>query len=826
MSSSEHFLDQIPILWYCSIPFSPVPLRPLFSNIIPMSHRTILLLIFLFHSAFVFSQTGAIKGNVKTADGHPAEFINIGLKGTSIGVTANQQGEYELLNVEAGTYTLIASLIGLETKAQQVEVSAGETTVIPEIILNENVQLLKEVMITAFESKNEQLVAIGKVPIKPMDLPQSVASVSKELLDQQLASNLGDAVKNFNGVYIMGTSGGYQEELAGRGFAFGSSNTFKNGVRFNNAAMPELGALEKVEVMKGSSAILFGNVAAGGVINLVTKKPVFQTGGEVSLRLKSYDHYEPSVDVYGPLNNKKTAAFRISTTYEKARSFRDVVKSERFYVNPSLLFKLGKKTDLLIEGDYLNDNRTADFGVGAINYTLIDIPRNRFIGVAWSYYKTEQQSATATITHRFNEQWQIRSVTSYQGFKNDLFANQRPNGNSQFIQADGTWIRGLQRTQLKEDYAIAQLDVTGKFSTAFLQHVLLIGLDADQYNTNNKAFNPLSKYDTVNVFDLTKHKMRSDIPELTAKTLTKSPIRRSGAYIQDLISITSKIKLLAGVRISYLETFNNVLTYSSNTSIETRQFDHAFSPRFGLIYQPRKTMSFFASYSNSFTPNTGTDTDGKALPPSIIDQYEIGMKNDLFNGLLTANITAYQIKNSNLAQTSLTNGNTNTTIKELAGQITSKGLEVDILTQEWKGLSLIAGYSYNDTRYTKSNTYIEGSKLRYNPNHTANASLHYHIRKTSENWLSGFNAGLGILYIGERMAGRSTRVTVANDTYALILLKAYTDLEASIGYSRNQTAVRLKISNLLNAMSYNVHDDNSVNPIAPRQIVASFLHSF
>lgn len=791
-----------------------------------MNYRIHIFFFLLLQAPCFFAQTGLIKGTVKTADGQPAEFINIGLKGTTKGATANQQGEYELKNIEPGTYILVACLLGLETREQQVEVKAGETTTVAEIILNENAQQLKEVMVTDSQSGNERPVVIGKVPIKPMDLPQSIASVDKRILDQQQASTLGDAVKNFNGVYIMGTSGGYQEELAGRGFAFGSNNTFKNGVRFNNTAMPELSAMEKVEVLKGSSAILFGNVAAGGVINLVTKKPVFQNGGEVAMQFRSYDQYEPSIDVYGALNKNKTAAYRLHTSYEKARSFRDVVKSQRFYVNPSLLFKLGEKTDLLLEGDYLNDDRTADFGVGAINYTLIDIPRSRFIGVAWSYYKTEQQSTTATITHHFNEQWQIRSVTSYQDFKSDLFANQRPNGNSQYIQPDGKWIRGIQRTQVKENYAITQLDVTGKFSTGFLKHILLIGADADSYLTKNTAYNPISKYDSVNVYDLEKYKIRNDIPNMTARTLTKSPIKRAGAYIQDLISISEKIKILAGVRISYLETFSNVLTYSTNATVETKQFDHAFSPRFGLVYQPQKKMAFFASYANSFALNTGTDIDGKALPPSIIDQYEVGMKNDLFNGFLSANITVYQIRNSNLAQTSLANGNTNTNIKELAGEITSKGIEVDIISKDWKGVSLIAGYSYNDTRYTKSNTYIVGSQLRYNPNHTANASLYYQFGKLNIDWLKGFNAGAGILYIGERMAGRSTRLTVANDAYTLIPLNAYTTVDASIGYSRNNTSLRVKMSNIFNSMSYNVHDDNSVNPIAPRIITVSVAHTF
>ncbi len=797
----------------------------LLKNVLMKNYISLLLVVL--SGAFTLSaQTGSISGTLKTSDGQPAELINIGLKGTSKGAISNVTGAYEISNVEPGTYTLVTSFMGLETREQQVEVKAGETTIIPEIMLKENAQRLKEVIVAAYRSKNEEPVTIGKAPIRPLDLPQSVASIEKEVLEHQQVMTLGDALKNFNGVYLMGTTGGYQEEIAGRGFAFGSSNTFKNGIRFNNTAMPEMTALERIEVLKGSTAILFGNVAAGGVINLVTKKPRFENGGEVTMRLGSYNYFEPSVDVYGSLNRSKTAAFRINTVYENAESFRDVVKNERFYINPSFLVKLGKKTDLLLEGDYLNNKGTADFGVGVINYELIDIPRSRFVGVAWSYINTEQQSSTATITHRFNERWKLSSVTSYQNFKSDLFANQRPNGNSQYIQADGFWIRGLQRTEIEEDYMITQLDLTGKFNTGCLGHTLLLGADADKYNTENIAYNAINRYDTTNVFEPGKYKAHTEIPAMTARTLTTSPISRAGVYVQDLISVCEKIKVLAGIRFSYLETFGDVFTYSNSTMVSTRQFDEAFSPRFGIVYQPKKNLALFASFSNSFTPNAGVDVDGKALPPSVIDQYEGGFKSDLFKGMIAANVTVYQIRNSNLAQTSLANGNTNTNIKELAGEVTSKGLEVDLSSKEYKGMYFIAGYSYNDTRYTKSNTFVVGSKLRYNPEHTANASIYYNLAKTNVAFLNGFSAGFGALYIGDRVAGRSTRVTVPNDVYKLIPLPSYVNLEASLGYSRSSFSARVKVSNLLDALSYNVHDDNSVNPIAPRQVTATLSHKF
>jgi iron complex outermembrane recepter protein len=779
--------------------------------------------LFLITQMAVFGQTGAVKGKITTSEGQPAEFVNVGLLGTKKTAVTNAEGEYLINEVQPGKYTLKVSTVGLESKTQEITVAENETAIVP-FSLNETTQQLKEIVVTATRSNNERPVNIGKIAIKPLDLPQSTAVIDKEVLDQQQSTHISDALKNFNGVYLMGASGGYQEEIAGRGFPFGSNNTFKNGIRFNNLAMPEMSALERIETMKGSSAILFGNVAAGGVINLVTKKPTFTKGGEIKMTAGNYDFYKPAVDVYGVIDKGEHVAYRINTVYEKARSFRDVVNSERFYINPSFLIKLGRKTDVLIEGDFLKDNRTADFGVGVINYTLVDMPRSQFLGVAWAYVKTEQKSITSTITHHFNKNWEIRNVTSYQMFNNDLFANQRPNGNSQFVRANGNWVRGIQRTKINEEYSISQLDLTGRFNTWSIKHNLLFGADADQYYTNTDAYNAINKYDSINVFDLQKYKPRNDVPDLTVKTTTHSPIKRVGVYVQDLIEITKQIKLLAGVRYSYLETFSSVYTHSTKTTVDTRQFDNAFTPRFGLVYQPVNTMAIFASYSNSFVPNKGVDIDNKALSPSYINQYEVGIKNDLFKGFLSVNLTAYQIMNSNLAQTSLANGNTNSNIKELAGEVTSKGIELDIMSKAYKGVSVIAGYSYNDTRYTKSNTYTVGSRLLYNPANTANASIYYSFAENTV--LNGFNFGVGALYVGNRQAGRLTRVTVLNDSFKPIDLPDYNLLDASIGYTKKGISIRIKVTNILDELSYNAHDDNSVNPIAPRSIMSTISYKF
>jgi len=788
------------------------------------------------------AQRGRLSGRVLDEKGDAVEGVTVALKGTAFGTTTTTDGSFRL-SAPAGSYQLVVSSLGYNTQEVTVTVTAGETTTVPAFSVIRSQQQLNEVTVTGSRSLNERPVAIGKLPISPLDLPQSTFTVERQTLEQQQVLRVSDVLANVSGVYVSGNTGGYQEEISGRGFAFGSSNTFKNGVRYNNSILPETSSLERFEVLKGSNAILYGNVAAGGVLNLVTKKPRFEQGGSVGMRVGSYDFYKPTLDLYGAVNGSEHVAFRVNTTYENSRSFRNEVKGERFYVNPSLLVKIGSKTDFLLEGDYLKDNRTPDFGIGAINYRIPDVPRGRFLNTSWANIGTEQKSATATLTHHLNDIWQVRGVAAYQGFSNDLRSASRPSNVRDSVDVFsgvdkngrpikvltgspalyGNQVRSLQASETNEDYFLGQLDVTGKVQTMFLKHTVLVGVDADKYNTRAIAYNAIGRYDSVNVFNAERYAENSAVPNFTRNTRTYSPIRRVGVYVQDLIEITEKLKLLAGVRYSYQETGSIVRTYKDGKiDMRPKRYDDAFSPRLGLVYQPLKTLSVFASYANSFNTNAGMDNTGAALPPSIIDQYEVGMKNELFNGLLSANVTTYRIVNSNLAQTILAdapnyNGNM-PTAQELAGEVTSKGVELDLQSKPMQGWSVIGGYSYNRTAYTESNVYTVGSLLRYNPNHTANASVFY----TFENGpLHGLNLGLTTLYIGERQAGRSTRGNIVNDNYRLIPLPSYTQLDASVGYTYDRLSLRLKLSNVLNKLSYNVHDDNSVNPIAPRLFAAT-----
>ncbi len=680
---------------------------------------------------------------------------------------------------------------------------------------------LTAVTVHANRTNNQKSLTIGKVAIPAMDLPQAVSVINRQVMNQQQALRLSDVIRNVNGVYLATTRGATQENFSARGYSMGSNNIYKDGIRINSGTMPETSSLEKVEVLKGSSAVLFGNVAPGGIINLVSKQPQFTKAAELAIRMGSFGLFKPHVELTGPLS--KSIAYLINGNFETAASYRDQVQSKRYYVNPSFLFKLGQKTELLLQADYLKHDFTPDFGIGSIDNTSIpNVPRSAFFGTAWQYAKTQQSSTTATLKHCLNKDWQINTSISWQHYNRDYYSIERIQA-----QANGDFYRPLNRTRNDENYYTAQVSLSGKFNTGKMSHIFLTGIDIDQYATKAWTFNQPTIYDTINILDANKFKARTDIPNAKEIRLVSTPILRYGAYVQDLISLHTKLKLMLGLRwsLQQADPANTLDLVTGVSTLSKAKTDQAFSPRAGLVYQPSKHTSVFASYANSFSVNNGTDVYGNALAPSIIDQFEVGIKNDFFAGALLANLTGYSIINHNLAQTALfaadgVTPNNNTNLKALTGQTRSDGVELDLVIHPIKEMDIMAGYSYNYIRYTKTpdakGNFVEGERLQNSVGSTANGSIFYHLKS--------WRLGAGIYYTGPRTAGFNNTKGQTQNYNRLFPVSDFTTIDISAGYVWKNLSIMTKVSNLTNTLNYYTHENYSINPIPPTMISASIKY--
>jgi len=597
------------------------------------------------------------------------------------------------------------------------------------------------------------------------------------------------------------------ETYAARGYSIGISggagggSIFKNGLPVNIAGIPEAVGIESVEIVKGSSAFLYGSSSGGLIINMVTKKPKYNFGGEVTMHAGSNQQYKPVVDVYGPIN--KNIAYRLVGSYENDNSFRDVVKTKRLYVNPSLLYKIGKRSSLLFQVDYLHAQLTPDPGVGLLDSGRVltnAIPRSRFQNVSWAYNNVIQHSASAEFKHSFHNQFSFNLLASYQNTDVDAYGA----GNLNTASKAGIIARPLAKAHsVEKDYAI-QTNLDGKFSTGKITHHFLAGADFTSITTYTDAFNILTStgaivktYDTINLLNPSQYIQRADIPNAVKISLTKAPSNRAGVYVQDLVKLTNQLKLFLGLRYTYQAT---VQTTIDSMAISTRPASttkgttpttiyNVLSPKAGIVYQPTQVTSLFLSYANNFTTNSGTDVYGNLLPASIINQYEAGVKQSFLNGRINATLSIYSIRNSNLAQqaTYKADGitpNTDATVKTLSGETTSDGIEAGINATLSQNLYFITGYSYNYIRFTHTSgtkgSNIEGEQLVNAPRNTANATIFYTF---SSGIVKGIKLGATGFYTGSRFGGYNNTVGQTMLGNRMVALSDFTTVDVSAGYS-------------------------------------------
>ena len=686
-----------------------------------------------------------------------------------------------------------------------------------------------------------------------MENPQPISIVTHEIIEQQQAKQLSDVLQNVNGLYITSSRGNSQDSFGGRGFILGNDNIFKNGARVNSGVFPEVSGLERVEVLKGANAMLYGNTAAGGIVNMITKKPRFNFGGSIGLNGGSWNSYKPTVDFYGPLSDK--IAFRLNGAYEYADSFRDVVTSSKYYFNPSFLVNLGEKSQLIVEADYLKNDFTPDFGLGSItnkdlSYSLNDsVGRNVFFGTDWQYQNVQQASTNITFNHQFNTNWTFNAVASYQNYTKDYFSAERIQW--EFATPTATrlsWKRPFNKTYNEQNFGSGQININGEINTGKINHKLLFGADADYNQADSYAYT-LGSTNNILYLDDPSTWGNVAMPTSTLNNRNRINTRRIGVYAQDFISLTKEIKVIAGLRWSYIEnmaTINtNFITNVKSITNNSATSDQALSPKLGIVYMPNDNLSVFATYTNSFVPNAGetssqlgalntTGTPAEVLArtqnlskegikPTTVDQYEIGVKKNLWNNTLAVNLSVYQIENNNTYQSywyqnaagAIVTPDSN--LKEYAGKVRSRGVELDITGNPTANLSIIGGVSYNNSVYfdTPENGYVEKQRLVRTPETTANASVFYKFT----NHVKGLKIGAGAYYMGNRLGGwndsKSTDIS-RNGVSRAFAIKDYVTVNASVGYEWDKFSIQGKVGNLFDTENYNVHENYSVNPITPR----------
>lgn len=645
------------------------------------------------------------------------------------------------------------------------------------------------------------------------DIPQSIQVVPQQVLEDQNAVRLRDALRNVSGVFVGNTFGGTTDNFNIRGFADATilRDGFKESFTESGLSLRDLADVEQIEVLKGPASVLYGYVEPGGAINLVTKQPSNDPFYNVDLSIGSYGFYRPSIDFSGPLTSNKALRYRLNLAYQNADSFRDFVDSERVFAAPIFDLKLGDKTNLSINTSYLYDRRTFDRGIVAIGEEVADIPIERFLGEPDDFRRIEQFNIGYRFEHEFNDNLKIRNRFQYLQNNESGF-----NTNATELDEDtGTLYRDYFDNANEYKLYAMQTDLISKFRTGSVNHQLLFGFDLQRNTIEGFFRTPFDAFDTsvedrqtpsINIFNPIYNVRPPDRSSFIFRRDDLTTTDSLGIFLQDQIALADNVKLLVGGR---FDTITQELDDELNDS-ESSQSNDAFSPRVGIVYQPIQPISLYASYSRSFAPNTGIGFDGSLLEPTRGTQYETGIRAEL-NPALAATLAAYEITKTNIATT-----DPNDPAFSIAvGEQRSRGIEFDISGEVSPGWNIIASYSYTNAEITESEDYPIGNKVPNVPHNKASLWTTYEFQNAG---LEGLGLGLGLFYVDARQG----------DLENSFELPSYMRTDAAIYYKQNNWRAAINIQNLFGIRYFETSElgRTTVIPGAPLTVVGSFTVEF
>ncbi|MFW9261423.1 TonB-dependent siderophore receptor [Nostoc sp. CALU 546] len=604
------------------------------------------------------------------------------------------------------------------------------------------------------------------------DIPQSIQVVPQEVLRDQQVTRLDDALRNVAGVNQSFNFGPFTFYSI-RGFDATETNLLRDGLIDTLAGqVSELSSIERVEVLKGPASVLFGLGNPGGSINLISKRPLPDPFYAVEATIGSYSFYRGAVDLSGPLNDSKTVLYRLNLAYRNSGSFVDFFNGESFNISPVISVALGEKTNLNLEAEYITTRDTIASGVPVIG-SLLPNPNGKVSRNLNLFEPSDSIEQTIIrlgyrLDHKFNENWSLNNALRF--VFRDLF--QRRTDSNGLEPDNRTWRRSASEGSSENKNYAMTTNLIGKFSTGSIQHQLLFGFDLNRFDNFNP---PIDEFEaaSIDIFNPIYGQPRG--VQVPSSFAVRQQTNSLGIYLQDQVSLTDNLKVLLGGRFDVIDRKYEDLI--SNT--ESSGTDSAFSPRFGIVYQPIPAISLYTSYTSSFTPPGGSYFFGvdSSFEPERGNQYEVGVKADL-NDRLSATLALFDLTRTNVTTEDPNRPNFSIQV----GEQNSQGVELNLAGELLPGWNIFAGYAYIDARITKDNTLTPGNRLSNSANHSFNLWTSYEIQKGN---LQGLGAGIGLFFVGDRAN--------FDNTYTV---PSYFRTDASIFYKQDRFRAALNFKNL------------------------------
>lgn len=629
----------------------------------------------------------------------------------------------KLASVLAGCMAIYAQQHAV---AQQPPASTGS---LPEVRVDASAEAETATSpVIGYRARNAATATKTDTPLA--ETPQSVTVVTRDQIVDQGATNLQDALNYAAGV----RSDAYGIDSRADSFLVRGSepSVYLDGLQlyssgwYTATARPDPYTLERLEVLRGPAGMLFGAGTAGGVVNMVSKRPQRETYREVGVQLGSFGRKQVQADLTGALTADGDWSYRLVALHRKSDTQVDYVPDDRSLIMPSLTWRPSAATSLTLQGLWQKDKTgsTAQFfpWQGTILPNINGpLPLSRFIGEPGDGYDTERKTFGWLFEHRFNDQWSFR-----QNFRASRTFNDSHYHYADFFSLPGGWAadpigqRLLGRVNDKSLTwtRMAGIDnhVEGHFDTGRLRHTLLVGAE---YSRQRQSKREGSAYSYIDAYAPVYGIGYVPVTEFTDRARTTQ--RNAGVYVQDQMKLDNWI-FVAGLR--YDRSTAGVEGSASETTTAT-------SRRFGVMYTLPSGWSPYLSYTESFTPQAGTDAAGNLFKPLRGEQVEAGVKYQPAGSAMNFTASVFSLKEKNRTVSDSTNPNYGRQVDSSK----NKGLELELKTTVGRDLDLIANY-----------TYIEvDRKLTDMPRNQLSLWGKYRF---SIGGVNGFSAGAGLRYMG------------------------------------------------------------------------------
>lgn len=638
------------------------------------------------------------------------------------------------------------------------------------------------------------------------DIPQSVSVVKEELVKSQNAFNLRDALKNVSGLTIAAGEGGRTgDSITLRGFA-ANSDTYLDGAKENGQYFRDTFFMDRTEVLKGSSSVLFGRGSTSGVINSIAKKPVMgKAFATADFTYGNYGFKRTTLDAGTKLSDN--IAVRLNALYQDADSFRDYNFTNRWGLAPSIKFNIAPDTDLTFHLLHQEEDSVYDYGLPMFRGKPVNVGIEKFYGYVNDRIQTfETNVVTGIFNHRFSDELSVRNTFRYgdynRKYRTLLFGDLTDTGLISTVERNQALRENPQQTYFNQTDFVLDKPIFG-FNNKLLFGVEIGWEDFAFRSKNSEDETPVSVFNPST--DLTSGAGLATDFSGTLATDRSISTQTVAGYVLDQLEITPQWKLLAGTRYDVFEA-KQINNLDSNENFENTV--EQFSPRAGLVWQPSGWQSYYFSWGTSFNPSAETfniSTATANLDPERNQNLELGAKLDLLDGRLSATGALFRLEKTNARTTDPNDPNLNI----LAGEQRTDGIELGLAGELLPDWNLSATYAFLDAEVVKSNTFAEGTvsgnEISLEGKTPINVPEHSGVVWTTYKITPEWEIGGGVFLASSRFT----------DTVNEVSLPGYARLDATIAYHHKYFDIQANAFNLLDKEYFESGQSRTALPGVP-----------